>query len=412
MHPVALIALILILVQWLAKLGLEWLNRSHVTDRKEKLPDAFAGVMDESTYARTVEYTLARSRFAGLEDAVRVLTLIVVLFSGVLPLFWTWWTETLGSSTHASALGFIVLVLAISVPGLPLEWWSQFRLEERFGFNTTTQKTWWLDRIKGLILGLVVGLPLMSLLLRWVNWVGSGWWIWAAATVVVFQLVMMVVAPVLILPLFNKLQPLADGSLRDRLLALAERARFRARAIEVMDGSRRSRHSNAFFTGLGRFRKIVLFDTLLSQLSEEEIEAVLAHEIGHYRKGHIPKLLMLSILMTVGAFAVIGWAAGQPWLFHAFGFSEPSVPVALLLFVLLSDAVSFWFSPVTHALSRRFEYEADGFARGTLGAAAPLVSALRKLHSKNLSNLTPHPIYSRFHYSHPTLLERERALQA
>jgi STE24 endopeptidase len=230
--------------------------------------------------------------------------------------------------------------------------------------------------------------------------------------VVGFQAVMLVLAPILILPLFNRFQPLAGGSLRERLLDLARRTDFKARSIEVMDGSRRSRHANAFFTGLGRFRKIVLFDTLLSQLGEAEVEAVLAHEIGHFRKRHIPKLLAWSVALTVVAFGAVAWLAEQPWFFAAFGFASTSVPVALLLFGLLSDTVGFWIAPLGHALSRRFEYQADAFAAKVLGTRSSLISALRKLHTKNLANLTPHPLYSRFHYSHPTLLEREQALAA
>jgi STE24 endopeptidase len=231
---------------------------------------------------------------------------------------------------------------------------------------------------------------------------------------------MSVLAPVLILPLFNKLTPLPDGSLRERLLALATRTRFRAASIQVMDGSKRSKHSNAFFTGFGRFRKIVLFDTLITQLSEPELEAVLAHEIGHWRKRHIPKLLTLSALGSLLAFLFIGWLAGQPWFGGAFGFTTggelaftlAGITPTLLLFILLSGVVMFWFGPLGHWLTRRYEYEADAYAKNIIGQAEPLVGALRKLNEKNLSNLTPHPLYSSFYYSHPTLLERERALTA
>ena len=185
----------------------------------------------------------------------------------------------------------LVTGVALSLPGLPLDWYDQFRLEERFGFNTTTQKLWWMDRLKGLLLGIVLGYPLLVLVLKLVEWTGPWWWLWAWGALLGFQLLMLVLAPVLILPLFNKFTPLPEGSLRERLLKLAERTRFRARSIQVMDGSKRSRHSNAFFTGFGGFRKIVLFDTLIQQLAELELEAVLAHEIGHFKKKHIPKTL-------------------------------------------------------------------------------------------------------------------------
>lgn len=300
--------------------------------------------------------------------------------------------------------------MALAAVGLPLAWWEQFRLEERFGFNTTTQRTWWVDRLKGLALALVLGYPLLVLVLKLVEWTGDRWWLWAWGALLGFQLLMMGLAPVVILPLFNKFIPLPEGGLRERLLALAERTQFRARSIQVMDGSKRSRHSNAFFTGLGRFRKIVLFDTLVSQLTEPELEAVLAHEIGHYRLRHVVKLLSGSALGSLAGFYVLATLARQDWFPRAFGFESGYVTPALLLFGLLSGVATFWLSPVLHAWSRRYEYQADSFAARTLGEAQPLIRALRKLNEKNLSNLTPHPLYSDFYYSHPTLLEREQAL--
>jgi STE24 endopeptidase len=198
--------------------------------------------------------------------------------------------------------------------------------------------------------------------------------------------------------------------LRTRLLALGDRTGFHAKTIQVMDGSKRSAHSNAFFTGFGRFRRIVLFDTLISQLTPEELEAVLAHEIGHYRRGHIPKMLAISAVMMLAGFATIAWLAASPWFNLAFGFPPGELAPAFLLFGLLSGLVTFWFSPLTNLLSRKHEYEADAFARNAVGGPSPMTGALRKLAQKNLSNLTPHPWFSAFFYSHPTLVERERAL--
>jgi len=219
-----------------------------------------------------------------------------------------------------------------------------------------------------------------------------------------------VLAPVLILPLFNKFTPLPDGSLRERLVKLAKRTNFHAKSIQVMDGSKRSRHSNAFFTGFGRFRKIVLFDTLMQQLAEPELEAVLAHEIGHYKKKHIVKMLVWSAAASLVGFAAISILARRDWFYRAFGFEPGSVVPALLLFGLLAGVVAFWFSPLAHAWSRRHEYQADAFAAQVMNESRSLIGALRKLTEKNLGNLTPHPLYSAFYYSHPTLLERERAL--
>ncbi len=407
---VGVIVLLLILARWTAQLWLERLNRRHVLAHADAVPEAFKGVVDEATYAKSVQYTLAKSRFDQVETTWSAVVLVAVLFSTVLPWGFHAFSQGLGNSAWAMSAFLVVTTIALSLPGLPLEWYDQFRLEEHFGFNTTTQKLWWLDRLKGLLLGIVLGYPLLVLVLKLVEWTGQWWWLWAWGALLAFQLLMMVLAPVLILPLFNKFTPLPEGTLRDRLLNLAERTRFRARSIQVMDGSKRSRHSNAFFTGFGRFRKIVLFDTLIQQLAELELEAVLAHEIGHYKKKHLPKTLLVSTLSSLAGFWLISQLAQQDWFYRSFGFAPGSIVPALLLFGLLSGVITFWFSPVAHWWSRRYEYQADAFAAEVMHEPRSLIGALRKLNEKNLSNLTPHPLYSGFYYSHPTLLEREQAL--
>jgi STE24 endopeptidase len=400
----------LIVSKWAAQIWLERLNQRHVIARAGALPAAFHGVMDEATHARSVQYTLARSRVSRFDDTYRTVILLLILFGGALPRGFDVFHRCLGDSAGSNAAFLFAIGLAVTLPGLPVEWFEQFRLEERFGFNTSTQRTWWLDRLKGLFLSLLLGYPLLFLVLKIVEWSGPAWWWWAWCSLLAFQLLMAVLAPVLILPLFNKFTPLPDGNLRERLLALANRTRFRAKNIVVMDGSKRSRHSNAFFTGFGRFRKIVLFDTLIQQLTELELEAVLAHEIGHFKKKHIPKMLLLSAFTSLAGFYLVSLLARQDWFYSAFGFPSGSLAPALLLFGLLSGVATFWFSPLAHAWSRRYEYQADAFAAAVMREARPLIGALRKLNEKNLGNLTPHPLYSGFYYSHPTLLERERAL--
>ena len=410
-------ALLLILARWATEWWLSHLNERHVRAHRDALPDVFVGVIDESTYRKSVDYTLTRSRFGKWADLYDTLLLLAVLFSGVLPWFLTQTATRFGDSIWAIAAFLFAVGIALSLLGLPFDWYAQFRLEERFGFNTTTMKTWVLDRLKGLMLAVLLGYPLLALLLKVIGWAGSTWWLWSWAIFVVFQFLLMLIAPALIMPLFNKFTPLPEGSLRERLFDLARRTDFPTRGIDVMDGSRRSRHSNAFFTGFGRLRKIVLFDTLVVQLTEPELEAVLAHEIGHYRKRHIVKFLGVSMLGTFIAFAAIAWLARQVWFYRAFGFASESsfspaaIVPAILLFALLAGTVSFWFTPLINVWSRRFEYEADDFARSVMKEAESLIGALRKLNEKNLSNLTPHPLYSGFYYSHPTLLERESALK-
>src|SRR6267143_2569608 len=342
MQPFAIIALVLILARVVTELWLSGLNQRHVRERANEVPPVLRGIIDVAMYRRSVEYTLAKSRFGDIVNVFDTAVLIAVL----------------------------------------------------------------------------LGYPLLVLVLKLIEWTGPNWWLWAAAVVIVFQLLLLLIAPAVIMPLFNKFTPLPEGELRQRLFALAQRTDFPTRSIEVMDGSKRSRHSNAFFTGLGRFRKIVLFDTLIAQLTEPELESVLAHEIGHYKKRHVLKLLGVSIAGVFVAFAAIAWLARQPWFYRAFGFEYEGgflavdVVPAMLLFALLAGKITFWLSPLLHIWSRRFEYEADAFAHVTTGESQPLIQALRKLSEKNLSNLTPHPIYSAFYYSHPTLLERERALRA
>jgi STE24 endopeptidase len=417
MPPFAIIALILILVRVTTELWLSRLNQRNVRAHANEVPPAFRGIVHEATYRRSVDYTLAKSRFGDVVGVFDAAVLVAVLFSGVLPWAFGKFSASFGTSVWAMTAFLFVTGIALSILALPFAWYAQFKLEERFGFNTTIMKTWILDRLKGLLLAVLLGYPLLALVLKLIQWTGANWWLWAAAVVIAFQLLLLLVAPAIIMPLFNKFTPLPAGMLRERLFALAQRTDFLTRNIELMDGSKRSRHSNAFFTGFGRFRKIVLFDTLIAQLTEPEVESVLAHEIGHYKKRHVLKSLGVSIAGVLVAFAAIAWVAGQQWFYRAFGFEHQggsaaaNVVPAMLLFALLAGTIKFWVSPLIHIWSRRFEYEADAFARATMGEAQPLIRALRKLSEKNLSNLTPHPLYSGFYYSHPTLLERERALR-
>jgi STE24 endopeptidase len=401
----------LMVLRLIGELVLSAMNRAEVR-RHRVAPPAVAAVMDPETYAKSVAYTLAKSRFGMITEIFDTLVLALVIFGGVLPMLFVrvalWGAP---GAVWDDALFILLAMILLSIPSLPFEWWSQFRLEARFGFNKSTPALWLTDKLKGLLLMLAIGFPLLWLLLSLVRWAGEAWWIWGFATLFGFQLLMLVLYPKLILPLFNKLTPLPDGELRSRLMALGDRTGFRASAIEVIDGSKRSGHSNAYFTGFGRFRRIVLFDTLIAQLTPEELEAVLAHEIGHYRRGHIPKMMIMSAVTLFAGFAVVAWLARSPWFNLAFGFPPGELAPAFLLFGLLSGLVVFWFSPVMNLLSRKHEYEADAFARDAVHGPVSMIGALRKLAQKNLSNLTPHPWFSAFFYSHPTLVEREAALQ-
>jgi STE24 endopeptidase len=392
---------------------LNLLNRAYVKRFASVIPEILKDAISPEAHAKSVAYTLARLTTDSVEAGWDLVVLGFVLFSGVLPATYRLFSNGTGGGTWRLAAWLMVTGMIMTCFSLPLDWWRTFRLEAKFDFNTTTLKTWVIDRVKAAVLSIALGYPLLCVILLLVRLAGDLWWLWAWVVMMLFQLVMVALAPRFILPLFNKLTPLPEGELRTRLLALGTTTGFSAQTILVMDGSKRSRHSNAFFTGFGRFRKIVLFDTLIEQLSHPELEAVLAHEIGHYRKGHVTKMLCGGALGTLAGFAVIGWFAHWGVFLDAFGFPRTdSVAPTLLIVSLISGAATFWLSPLTHWWSRLFEYQADAFARQAVGSAAPLVGALKKLSEKNLSNPTPHPVYSFFHYSHPTLAERLAALQA
>jgi STE24 endopeptidase len=406
------VVLVLLALKVAAELVLSLLNRAEVNRYATQAPAAVAALMDEPTYAKSVAYTLAKGRLGRIELVVDAVVLVAILTSGVLPWLHARFAALSPTGVWDDALFLIAAGVLFSLPSLPLEWWGQFRLEARFGFNKSTPGLWISDKLKGLALALAIGFPLLWALLSLVGVAGGNWWIWGFALVFGFQLLMLVLYPKLILPLFNKLTPLPDGDLRTRLLALSDRTGFKASTIQVMDGSKRSGHSNAFFTGFGKFRRIVLFDTLIAQLSAEELEAVLAHEVGHYKRGHVPKMLAVSAAMMLGGFAVIAWLANSGWFNPAFGLPAGELASTFLLFSLLSGLATFWLTPLGNFFSRKHEYEADAFARDAMGGPGPIVGALRRLAQKNLSNLTPHPWFSGFYYSHPTIVERERAVTA
>lgn len=414
MHSVLIAALALLALKTIVSLALDWINLGHVRKNAGSVPESFRDFIDTETYAKSTAYTEARTRFGMLSEVFDALILALILLFGVLPWLYVGLGTWLGAGVWGQSFILIAILFILGLPGLPFDWWSTFRIEARFGFNKSTLKLWITDKIKGSLIGLAIGLPLLSFLLWLVGALGTYWWLWGYGVFFLFQLVMVVAYPMFIMPLFNKLEPLEEGDLKTRLFALADRTGFKAQTILVMDGSKRSGHSNAFFAGFGRFRRIVLFDTLIEQMNTEEIEAVLAHEIGHYKLGHIPKMILLSAVSTFVMFATLGWLTHADWFVSAFYFDpalvQSLVPVFLLV-ALLGGLVGFWFGPLSSRLSRKHEYEADAFARRAMQGPDALIAALRKLHKENLSNLTPHPLYSAFHYSHPTLPEREGALR-
>jgi STE24 endopeptidase len=297
---------------------------------------------------------------------------------------------------------------------LPFEWWQTFRVEERFGFNRSSGRLFAADQLKGLAVAAVLGLPLAALVLWIMRSTGGWWWLWAWGAWAAFNLLILLIYPTLIAPLFNKFEPLRDEALAARVKALMQRCGFAAKGLFVMDGSRRSAHGNAYFTGLGAAKRVVFFDTLLAALSPAEVEAVLAHELGHFKRRHVPKRMAMLFAMSLVGLALLGWLASRSWFYTALGvqpnLGAPNDALALLLFAIALPVFGFFISPLAALLSRRHEFEADAYACAQ-ASGADLANALIKLHQDNASTLTPDPLYVRFYYSHPPAGERLAAMR-
>jgi STE24 endopeptidase len=408
---IVLVFLFLFLLEYGVETGLLVLNLRHVAGAGAVVPPPLAGRIDGETARRSRDYTLANGRLALLQGSYGALLTLAVLFSGLLP-----WLDgalaslRLGPATHFVAF-LAVLSAAMALASLPFGLYRTFVVEVRFGFNRTTFRLWLADRSKGLLLAAALGIPLLYGVHAFMARTGRLWWVWLFGFLTAVQVAMLWLYPALIAPLFNKFSPLPEGELRARLDGLARDAGFRNRGLFVMDASKRSGHSNAYFTGLFRPR-IVLFDTLVEKMTVDEAAAVLAHEIGHFKAHHVHRGLLLGLAGTLAGLWVVSLLIGWPPLFQAFGFAGPSFHAALALFSLGGGAFTFFLAPVASWLSRRHEYQADRFSVRLARAPEALKAALVKLSGENLGNLHPHPWYSRWHYSHPTLLERLAAIDA
>lgn len=409
MTPIALFVLAALVAEYLLHRTADALNLSSLSP---KIPSAFADVIDAEAYAKSQEYTRAKTRFAWVPATFSLIVTLAFWFAGGFE-----WTDELvrgwGYGPLVTGLLYIGLLCAAStLISLPFSAYSTFVIEERFGFNRTTVATFIADLLKGVLVGVLLGGPLLAAILWFFQETGNNaWWIaWvvAASFVVAIQFV----APAWIMPLFYKFESLEAGELKDAMLGYAGKVGFGMDDVYVIDGSRRSAKANAFFTGIGAKRRVALYDTLIEKHTTDELVAVVAHEIGHFKCGHIVKGMILSILQMGVVFFCLGIAIRTPELFEAFGVTRPSVWVGLVLFSLLWAPLSLGLSILMTAFSRKNEFEADAFARKTLGDGEVLAKALEKLSVDSLSNLTPHPFYVRLHYSHPPLSERLAALRA
>jgi len=418
MNPVALSLAFsaAVLASLLAKFWLSNRQMRHVAAHRDAVPAAFAATVSLQAHRKAADYTLAKLRAGSVSEA----------FSGAVLIAWTLlgglaWLNALVRAAVQPRWGDMAYQLALvgaftlvgAVLDLPFDLYRTFGLEQRFGFNKMTPRLYLADLVKSTLLGIVVLGPLLALVLWIMQASGTLWWLWAWVALTMFQLLAMVVYPTLIAPLFNKFEPLADAVLESRVQALMQRCGFRAKGFFVMDGSRRSAHANAYFTGFGAGKRVVFFDTLLKRLSGDEVEAVLAHELGHFAHKHIAKRVALMLAFSLAGLALLGWLSTQPGFFLGLGAvpnaTAPNDALALLLFMMGLPPFMFFISPLFSRLSRKAEFEADAYAREQ-ASATDLVRALLKLYEDNASTLTPDPLYVAFYYSHPPAAARIAAL--
>jgi len=390
----------------------------HVAAHRDRVPDAFAATVTPEAHRRAADYTLAKGRFGLLASALGSAVMLGWTLLGGLDALNVLLRDTLQPAWGDLAYQLALLAAFAAIGGLidlPLEWYGTFRIEQRFGFNRMTLAMWLADLVKGTAVGAVVGLPLAALMLWIMGASGGLWWLWAWVAWVAFNLTLLVLYPTVIAPIFNKFEPLADDALKSRVQALMQRCGFAAKGLFVMDGSRRSAHANAYFTGLGASKRVVFFDTLLQRLTPGEVEAVLAHELGHFKHKHVLQRLVGIFGFSLLGLALLGWLAGQSGFYAGLGvapnLAAPNDALALLLFMLALPPFTFFIAPLLAHFSRRHEFQADAYAC-TQADGRDLARALLKLHEDNASTLTPDPVYVRFYYSHPPASERLAALPA
>jgi STE24 endopeptidase len=380
-----------------------------VAAHRGQVPSQFANTIALTAHQRAADYTVERTRLAMIEIIVGAAVLIWLTLLGGVQMLDFAISDWLGRD-YAGQIALVAAVIAItSVIDLPFDYYRQFVVEQRFGFNRMSKRLFILDRVKGTLLGIAFGLPLLFVVLWLMNRSGDLWWLWAWIVWVAFQMFGLLIFPTFIAPLFNKFEPLKDEALVNRIEALMKRCGFAAKGLFVMDGSRRSAHGNAYFTGFGASKRIVFFDTLLARLSGREIEAVLAHELGHFKRRHVMKRMLVTFAISLAMLALLGWLSQCVWFYEGLGVRPSLVGgnsgLALVLFFLALPVFMFFVTPLGSLSSRKHEFEADAFA-ATQTDAQDLVNALVKLYEDNASTLTPDPLYTAFYYSHPPASQR------
>jgi len=383
----------------------------HVAQHRSLVPAPFSSAITLEAHQKAASYTIAKARFGLVKLAWGTVLLLGWTLLGGLDLL----NRTLLTALDGGMVQQLALLAAFALIGglleLPFTLYQTFKLEARFGFNKMTWRLWLGDAVKSMLVGAVIGLPIAALILWLMGATGQLWWVWAWVAWVAFNLLLMVIYPTFVAPLFNKFQPLADESLKARVTALMQRCGFAAKGLFVMDGSTRSAHANAYFTGFGASKRVVFYDTLLSQLSGGEVEAVLAHELGHFKHRHIIKRMITMFALSLVGFALLGWLSSQTWFYTGLGVQpnmaagSPNNAMALLLFMSAVPLLAFFIAPLSARASRQHEFEADAYAVAQT-SGADLSAALLKLYKDNASTLTPDPVFVKFYYSHPPASER------
>ncbi|WP_426992169.1 M48 family metallopeptidase [Methylomonas sp. CM2] len=395
---------VLFLVALVLSYGVQfWLamrQKAHVLQHRDQVPAAFRDRVSLAAHQKAADYTVEKSKLGDLDSVVGIVFLLALTLGGGISLVFDFWATFDLSPLKASLAAMASVFLLMTVVEIPFSLYQTFVIEEKFGFNKNTLPQFVKDQLLSVALTLGIGLPILALILWVMDSIGDLWWLYAWAIMMGFSLLMSWLFPTLIAPLFNKFEPMQDSSLKQRIQTLLERCGFNSNGIFIMDGSRRSGHGNAYFTGLGNNKRIVFFDTLVKSLDESELEAVLAHELGHFKCKHTIKMLIASSLMTLISFAILGWLITQDWFFDGLGVGTHSNAAALLLFMLVSPVFTTFMQPISAFFQRKFEFEADDFATRN-AEAGKLISGLVKLYEENASTLTPDPLYSAFHYSHP-----------
>ncbi len=400
MHTFTYIFILMVVVTLGVQLWLSFRQAKHVSKHRPSVPEEFADKITLEEHQKAADYTLTKGKFGRLQLIIGTAVLFIWTLLGGLEWLDQLWREANWGPLATGVAVLLSFTLISSIVDIPASLYSTFVIEEKFGFNKMSLKTFIIDMLKGTALSLAIGVPLIMLILWLMESAGELWWLYAWLALTAFSILMMWAYPKFIAPLFNKFKPLEEGEVLDRLTSLLKRTGFNSDGVFIMDGSTRSSHGNAYFTGFGKTKRIVFFDTLLKHLSPTQVEAVLAHELGHFKRKHVFKGMIASITMTFIGFAVLAWLMKQAWFYTAFGISESSTYMALIIFMLVSPAFTFFIGPMMARWSRKHEFEADEFA-AQQSDAGELITALVSLYKKNAGTLTPDPLYSAFYDSHP-----------